>query len=80
MKFRSIARKYGSKALALAALGTASVGAFAQTASTNPVLTLLEGISLEGIAAAVLALMVIVVAIAMTMKGPDVAKRVIRKV
>jgi hypothetical protein len=72
-------RKYGSKALVLAAAGTASVGAFAQ-AATNPIVTLLGGVSLEGVAAAVLALCVIIVAIALTMKGPDVSKRVIRKV
>jgi len=77
---RNLARKYGSKALALVGAGTASVGAFAQTAGTNPILTLLNEISLEGIAAAVLALCVIIVAIALTMKGPVISKRVINRV
>ena len=79
MKFFTQARKYGSKALALAALGTASVGAFAQT-SDNPIVTVLGAVSLAGVAAAIAALALIVVAIALTMKGPDVAKRIIRKV
>lgn len=79
MKFFTQARKYGSKALALAALGTASVGAFAQAAD-NPIVTVLGAVSLAGVAAAIAALALIVVAIALTMKGPDVAKRIIRKV
>lgn len=78
MKTLNIARKYGSKALVLAAATTASVGAFAQ--ATNPIVTLIEGVDLSTVAAAVLAVAVIVVAIALTFKGPDVAKRVIRKV
>lgn len=78
MKTLNIARKYGSKALVLAAATTASVGAFAQ--ATNPIETLINGVDLSTVAAAVLAVSVIVVAIALTFKGPDVAKRVIRKV
>ena len=75
----TLARKYGSKALVLAAAATGSVAAFAQT-ETNPILELLGGVSLAGVAAAVLALCVIIVAIAMTMKGPVIAKRVINRV
>lgn len=78
MQTLNIARKYGSKALVLAAATTASVGAFAQ--ATNPIVTLIQGVDLSTVAAAVLAVAVIVVAIALTFKGPDVAKRVIRKV
>lgn len=78
MQTLNIARKYGSKALVLAAATTASVGAFAQ--ATNPIVTLINGVDLSTVAAAVLAVAVIVVAIALTFKGPDVAKRVIRKV
>jgi hypothetical protein len=74
----TLARKYGSKALALAALGTASVGAFAQAA--NPLIEVLDSVSLTGVAAAIAALALLIVAIALTMKGPDVAKRIIRKV
>ncbi|WP_418132683.1 hypothetical protein ABL849_22830 [Variovorax sp. 375MFSha3.1] len=79
MKVFTMARKYGSKALAVAALATASVGAFAQT-SENPIVTVLNSVSLAGVAAAIAALALIIVAIALTMKGPDVAKRMIRKV
>lgn len=78
MQTLNIARKYGSKALVLAAATTASLGAFAQ--ATNPIVTLIQGVDLSTVAAAVLAVAVIVVAIALTFKGPDVAKRVIRKV
>lgn len=78
MKILNIARKYGSKVLVLAAATTASVGAFAQ--STNPIITLLNGVELDGVAAGVLAAGVVIVAVALTFKGPDVAKRVIRKV
>ena len=76
---RNLGRKYGSKALVLMAAATASAGAFAQT-TTNPIVTLLNAIGLDGVQAAILALCVIIVGIALTMKGPDVSKRVIRKV
>ena len=78
MQTLNIARKYGTRALALVAASTASVGAFAQ--ATSPIVTLIEGVDLSTVAAAVMAVAVIVVAIALTFKGPDVAKRVIRKV
>jgi len=74
----NLARKYGSKALALVALGAGSASVFAQ--ETNPIITLLNSITLTGVAAAIAALALIIVAIALTMKGPDVAKRIIRKV
>ena len=75
----TLARKYGRNAAVIAGLAGASVGAFAQTA-TNPIVTLLGGVGLDGVSAAVLAVCVTIVAIALTMKGPDVSKRVIRKV
>lgn len=76
---RNLGRKYGSKALAIAALATMT-GAASAAEGGNPIVELLGGISLSGVAAAVMAVCVVVVAIALTMKGPDVAKRVIRKV
>lgn len=79
MKFFTQARKYGSKALAVAALGIASSGAFAQTAG-NPIVTVLDAVGLTGVSASIAALALVIVAIALTMKGPDVAKRIIRKV
>jgi len=73
-----IARKYGSKAVALTVIAGASVPAFAQ--STNPIVQLLETIGLDGVAAAVLALGALIVAIAMAYKAPDLAKRGVKKV
>ena len=78
MKFYNVARKYGSKAAILAGASALATSAMAQ--STNPIITLLGEVDLTAVAAAVLAICVIVVAIALTFKGPDVAKRVIRKV
>lgn len=77
--FRNLGRKYGSKAIVLAGLATASVGAFAQT-STNPIVELLNGVGLDGVSAAIMALCVVIVAIALTMRGPVVSKRVINKI
>lgn len=78
-KSRAVARKYGAKigagVVALVAAGAAS----AQT-STNPIVQLLNEIGLDGVQAAVLAVCVTIIGIALTMKGPDVSKRVIRKV
>lgn len=63
----------------LAALALAPVAAFAQTAP-NPIVTLIESVDLTTVAAAIGVVALVVVAIALTLKGPDVAKRVIRKV
>lgn len=67
----------------VAAIGTgltiATGSAMAQTA-TNPIVAMLESVDLTTVAAAIAVIGLIVVAIALTMKGPDVAKRVIRKV
>lgn len=80
MKFFKQAQNFGSKALAVAGVATLGASsAMAQTA-TNPIVTMIEGIGLDGVTAAVIAVCVIVVGIALAMKGPDVAKRVIRKV
>lgn len=79
MKFFKQAQKYGSKALAVA--GVATLGASSAMAqSTNPIVVMIDAIGLDGVTAAVIAVCVIVVGIALAMKGPDVAKRVIRKV
>lgn len=61
------------------AASLAAAAASAQTA-TNPIVTLIETVGVDGIAAAVLVLMTGVVAIAMTMKGGTVAKRVVAKI
>lgn len=75
---RNLSQKYGSKALVVAAVATASTGAFAQ--ETNPIIQLLNSIGLSGVQAAILAICVTIVAIALTMRGPVISKRVINKV
>ena len=80
MKVFKQAQKYGSKALAVA--GAATLGAssaFAQTAG-NPITAMLDAVDIGGVAAAVAAIALLIVGVALTFKGPDVAKRVIRKV
>lgn len=77
-KTLGIARKYGSKAAALTVLAGASVPAFAQ--STNPIVQMIESVGLDGIVAAVVAMGLIIVSIALAFKGPDVAKRGVKKV
>lgn len=72
-------KKYGARVLAGGALAVVGTSAFAQ-AATNPVVTMLEAVTLDGIAAALAAAGLVIVAIALTLKGPDVAKRIIRKV
>lgn len=72
-------KKYGSRALVAGVAGLAGTAAMAQTA-TNPIVQMLESIGLDGVTAAVIAVGLVVVGIALAMKGPDVSKRVIRKV
>jgi len=71
-------KKYGSRALV--AVGAAAVGTSAMAQETNPLVQFIEGIGLGGVSAAVIAVGLVIVGIALAMKGPDVAKRVIRKV
>lgn len=72
-------KKYGSRALVAAGAAAFGTAAMAQTA-TNPIVGMIESIGLDGVTAAVIAVGLIVVGIALALKGPDVAKRVIRKV
>jgi uncharacterized membrane protein len=64
---------------AFAALVLASAGSFAQTA-TNGITAALAGVDLSGVATTVGTAALVVVTIALVFKGPDIAKRVIRKV
>ncbi len=79
MKPFNVARRYGAKVVLLTGGVFGSLSAFAQEAE-NPIVTLLNSITLAGVAAGVLATLTIVVAIALTFKGGVVAKRVIRQV
>ena len=79
MKFFKQAQKFGSKALAVAGVATLGASsAFAQ--ATNPITTMLDAVDIGGVATAVAAVGLLIVGVALTFKGPDVAKRVIRKV
>lgn len=64
---------------AFTGLTLAGTSAMAQTA-TNPIVVLLESIDLVTVAAAIGVIALVIVGIALAMKGPDVSKRVIRKV
>jgi type IV secretory pathway VirB2 component (pilin) len=79
MKLFKVARKYGRQSAAAVAGLALSTMAMAQTA-TGPFDAFFDAISLDGITAKVVAAGVIIVGIALAFKGPDVAKRVVRKV
>lgn len=74
----SLARKYGAKAGVAATTLVLSGAAMAQ--ATSPIDAILDSISLDGISTKLVALCLLVVGIAMVFKGPDLAKRIIRKV
>ena len=61
----------------VAGAGMLASTAFAQSA--NPAVTLLEGVSFDGIAAKVLAVGAIIVGFHMSLKGITIVKRVINK-
>lgn len=71
------ARKFGSKAVAVAGLMAMSATAMAQDSAID---SILGAVSLDGIAVKLTALAVIVVGIALVFKGPALAKRIISKV
>lgn len=72
---RAIARKFGSKAVA------ATGAAMAMTASHAAGLDeLFDAVDVSGIATKVAALAVVIVGIALVMKGPSVVKRIIAKI
>jgi len=74
----NLARKYGAKvAVASSSLALAP---FAMAQSVSPIDTILDAVSLDGISAKLVAFAVVVVGIALVFKGPDLAKRIIRKV
>ena len=85
MKLFKTAKKFGSTAAAkVAAVGTslALLGsrAMAQTADPSVLEQFIDAISLNTVSAKVIAAGLIIITIALAFKGPDIAKRVIRKV
>lgn len=70
--------KMKSKSLALVVMVLAASPAFAQETSVFE--QFLDAVGLDGVSAAVIAAGLLLVGIAMAFKGPDLAKRLIRKV
>lgn len=77
MKTFNVAKKYGAKIAAAGAALTLSTGAFAQSTGID---SILDAVSLSGIETKVVASCLLIVGIALVFKGPDLAKRIIRKV
>jgi len=85
MKLFKIAKKYGSTAAAkVAATGTALTlmagRAMAQTADPSVLDQFIDAIGLNTVTGKVVAAGLLIVGIALAFKGPDLGKRVIRKV
>ena len=84
MKLFNVARKYGSKAATkVAAVGTAltvAAGSAMAQAADGPFDQFLDAIGLGTTSGKVIAIGLLIVGIALAFKGPDLAKRVIRKV
>lgn len=81
MKLFKQARKYGVKLVVGGTAAFASALALAQTAPSQTVWEqIFAAIGIEGIAVAVVTLMVGVIGIAMAFKGGDLGKRAVRKV
>ncbi len=77
MKTFNVGKKYGAKIAAAGAALTLSTGAFAQSTGID---SILDAVSLAGIETKVVAACLLIVGIALVFKGPDLAKRIIRKV
>lgn len=84
MKLFNQVRKYGptlsQKAATVGALALLGASSAMAQAVAGPFDAFFDAIGLSGVAAKVIAVGVIIVGIALAFKGPDVAKRVIRKV
>lgn len=63
---------------AVSALAVVASPAFAQ--ASNPITQMIESVGLDGVVAAVVAMGLIIVSISLAFKGPDVAKRGVKKV
>ncbi|ABM32980.1 hypothetical protein QRO08_09995 [Paracidovorax citrulli] len=75
---RSVARKFGAK-IAVAAM---SLGAMtmARAADADPISQMMDAVNLSGVSAKVVACGLLIVGIALAFKGPDLGKRVVKKV
>lgn len=77
---KQLAARGYQKATVGAGLAVSSALSFAQTATPTGVDAALDAVDLSGVAVKVGAAALVIVAIALVFKGPDLAKRVIRKV
>ena len=77
MKLFNQARKYGAK---IAAVGASTLAMVSTSHAAGAFDDILDAVDLSGIAIKIGALAVVVVTIALVFKGPDLAKRIIRKV
>lgn len=79
MKLSKIRVSLSQKAATVGALSLLAMhGAMAQTA--GPFDAFFDAIGLDGVTAKIVAVGVLIVGIALAFKGPDLAKRVVRKV
>lgn len=77
MKPMNAMKPYGAKIAAAGTALTLSTGAFAQSTGIE---SILDAVALTGVEAKIIAFCLVIVGIAMVFKGPDLAKRLIRKV
>lgn len=78
MKLFNQARRYGAKIAAAA--GTLVLAASVQAQTTDGISAALGAVDLSGVGVKVGAAALLIVGIALMFKGPDIAKRVVRKV
>lgn len=67
-------------AFALAVPALLMVAAAPAHAADSPITTMLAGVDLSTVSTALVAICLLVIGIALVFKGPDIAKRIIRKV
>nr|WP_315230988.1 hypothetical protein [uncultured Albidiferax sp.] len=77
MKLFNQARKYGAK---IAAVGATTLAMVSTSHAAGEFDAILDAVDLSGIATKIGALALVVVTVALIFKGPDLAKRIIRKV
>lgn len=71
---------FKNKFARLALLSAAALGMANQAFAVDGITSALAAVDLSGVATAVGAIALVIVAVALIFKGPDIAKRVIRKV
>lgn len=75
----STLRARGARAFAALSVLAMSAAVQAQT-TTDPISTMLDSVDLSGIIVKIVAAGLVIVGIALAFKGPDVSKRVVRKI